>query len=107
MNLPGIPRWRPLRVPRRSVISGDVDGASLFLRWRHQNRLPISFVGENVPKTDDELLPLAHAVSPLGFAQLDGRDLQLTPLGGRYVEGEHEVAAATVWRATVGPCAAR
>jgi NitT/TauT family transport system ATP-binding protein len=44
---------------------------------------------EETELTDDELLPLAHAVSLLGLAQLDGGDLQLTPLGRRYVDGAH------------------
>ncbi|MBO9686022.1 ABC transporter ATP-binding protein [Roseateles chitosanitabidus] len=40
---------------------------------------------------DAELLPVAHALSLLGLAQLDSGDLQLTPLGRRYVEGAHGV----------------
>ncbi|MDH0867319.1 nitrate/sulfonate/bicarbonate ABC transporter ATP-binding protein [Mitsuaria sp. GD03876] len=38
---------------------------------------------------DSELLPVAHALALLGLAQLDHGDLQLTPLGRRYVEGPH------------------
>ncbi|WP_431287661.1 nitrate/sulfonate/bicarbonate ABC transporter ATP-binding protein [Roseateles chitinivorans] len=38
---------------------------------------------------DSELLPVAHALALLGLAQLDSGDLQLTPLGRRYVEGPH------------------
>ena len=38
---------------------------------------------------DSELLPVAHALARLGLAQLDSGDLQLTPLGRRYVEGSH------------------
>jgi NitT/TauT family transport system ATP-binding protein len=38
---------------------------------------------------DSELLPVAHALALLGLAQLDSGDLQLTPLGRRYVEGAH------------------
>jgi NitT/TauT family transport system ATP-binding protein len=38
---------------------------------------------------DSELLPVAHALALLGLAQLDSGDLQLTPLGRRYVEGSH------------------
>lgn len=38
---------------------------------------------------DSELLPVAHALALLGLAQLDSGDLQLTPLGRRYVEGTH------------------
>ena len=39
--------------------------------------------------TDTELLPVAHALALLGLAQLEAGDLQLTPLGQRYVEGSH------------------
>jgi NitT/TauT family transport system ATP-binding protein len=44
---------------------------------------------EETGLTDADLLPVAHAVSLLGLAQLDSGDLQLTPLGRRYVEGTH------------------
>ncbi|MDT8998427.1 nitrate/sulfonate/bicarbonate ABC transporter ATP-binding protein [Paucibacter sp. APW11] len=40
--------------------------------------------------TDEELLPLADALHRLGLAQLERGDLLITPLGQRYVEGEHE-----------------
>lgn len=39
--------------------------------------------------TDAELLPVAHALAQLGLALLAGGDLQLTPLGRRYVDGAH------------------
>ena len=39
--------------------------------------------------TDAELLPVAHALAQLGLAHLEQGDLQLSPLGGRYVEGGH------------------
>ncbi len=41
--------------------------------------------------SDAELLPVAHALALLGLAQLDSGDLQLTPLGRRYVEGPNEL----------------
>lgn len=41
--------------------------------------------------TDAELLPLAHAVAQLGLATLEGGDLQITPLGRRYVDGGHRL----------------
>ncbi|WAC73361.1 ATP-binding cassette domain-containing protein [Roseateles sp. SL47] len=40
---------------------------------------------------DAQLLPVAHALALLGLAQLDSGDLQLTPLGRRYVDGPHEL----------------
>ena len=39
--------------------------------------------------TDATLLPLAHAVALLGLAQLESGDLQLSPLGQRYVDAHH------------------
>ncbi len=39
--------------------------------------------------TDAELLPGAHAVALLEFARLEHGDLHITPLGRRYVEGQH------------------
>ncbi|ALV05351.1 ABC transporter ATP-binding protein [Roseateles depolymerans] len=41
--------------------------------------------------SDAELLPVAHALALLGLAQLDSGDLQITPLGRRYVEGPNEL----------------
>ncbi|MBB3195601.1 ABC transporter ATP-binding protein [Roseateles terrae] len=41
--------------------------------------------------SDAELLPVAHALALLGLAQLDSGDLQLTPLGRRYVDGPNEL----------------
>jgi NitT/TauT family transport system ATP-binding protein len=46
-------------------------------------------LAEETELTDDELLPVAHAVALLGLAQLDSGDLQLTPLGQRYADGVH------------------
>ncbi|HZT56333.1 MAG TPA: nitrate/sulfonate/bicarbonate ABC transporter ATP-binding protein [Burkholderiaceae bacterium] len=52
-------------------------------------RADLPKLAEETELTDDELLPLAQAVALLGFAQLAQGDLHLTPLGRRYVEGEH------------------
>ena len=38
---------------------------------------------------DATLLPVAHAVALLGLAQLESGDLQLSPLGQRYVDAHH------------------
>ena len=46
-------------------------------------------LAEETELTDAALLPLAQAVSLLGLARLADGDLHLTPLGRRYVEGEH------------------
>ena len=39
--------------------------------------------------SDATLLPVAHAVALLGLAQLESGDLQLSPLGQRYVAAHH------------------
>ena len=46
-------------------------------------------LAEETELTDDELLPLAQALSLLGLATLAEGDLHITPLGGRYVDGPH------------------
>ena len=52
-------------------------------------RADLPKLAEETELTDDELLPLAQAVSLLGLARLAAGDLHLTALGKRYVEGEH------------------
>jgi len=52
-------------------------------------RADLPKLAEETELTDDELLPLAQAVSLLGLARLAAGDLHLTPLGQRYVEGAH------------------
>jgi NitT/TauT family transport system ATP-binding protein len=52
-------------------------------------RADLPMLAEETELTDDELLPVAHALSLLGLAQLESGDLQLLPLGQRYVEGDH------------------
>jgi len=52
-------------------------------------RADLPRLAEDTELTDDELLPLAQAVSLLGLAKLAEGDLHLTPLGQRYVEGLH------------------
>jgi len=52
-------------------------------------RADLPKLAEETGLTDSELLPVAHAVSLLGLAQLESGDLQISPLGRRYVEGSH------------------
>ena len=52
-------------------------------------RADLPQLAEDTGLTDAELLPVAHAVALLGLAQLVSGDLQLTPLGQRYVDGHH------------------
>ncbi|AVS97490.1 nitrate ABC transporter ATP-binding protein [Paracidovorax avenae] len=52
-------------------------------------RADLPRLAEETSLTDAELLPVAHAVSQLGLAALASGDLQITPLGRRYVEGAH------------------
>lgn len=54
-----------------------------------RGRADLPRLAEDTELTDDELLPLAQAVSLLGLARLAGGDLHLTPLGARYVDGTH------------------
>ena len=54
-------------------------------------RADLPQLAEDTELTDDELLPLAQALSLLGFARLADGDLHLTPLGRRYVDGEHAI----------------
>lgn len=53
-------------------------------------RADLPQLAEESELTDDELLPLADALHRLGLAQLESGDILITPLGERYVAGEHE-----------------
>jgi NitT/TauT family transport system ATP-binding protein len=46
-------------------------------------------LGEEVELPDEELLPVADALSLLGLARLERGDLSVTPLGRQYVAAEH------------------
>jgi NitT/TauT family transport system ATP-binding protein len=46
-------------------------------------------LAEESELTDDELLPVASAISLLGLARLQSGDLHLTLAGRRYVDGDH------------------
>jgi NitT/TauT family transport system ATP-binding protein len=54
-------------------------------------RADLPRLAEESDLDDDDLLPLAQAVSLLGFARLVDGDLLLTPLGRRYVDGSNAV----------------
>ncbi len=54
-----------------------------------KGRADLPRLAEETELTDDDLLPLAQAVAMLGLARLAQGDLHLTPLGQRYVDGEH------------------
>ena len=52
-------------------------------------RADLPQLAEETGLADAQLLPVAHALARLGLAQLESGDLQLTPLGRRYVDGTH------------------
>jgi len=52
-------------------------------------RADLPRLAEETELTDDELLPLAQALSLLQLARIADGDLHLAPLGRRYVEGDH------------------
>ena len=82
---------RPLlteRLPAADV--ARMDGLlELLIEEPFNGRADLPKLAEETELTDAELLPVAHAVALLGLAQLESGDLQLTPLGRRYVEGAH------------------
>jgi NitT/TauT family transport system ATP-binding protein len=53
-------------------------------------RADLPQLAEESELTDESLLPLADALQRLGLAQLAHGDLLITPLGQRYVEGDHD-----------------
>ncbi len=104
---------RPLRAARAGAVAGAPGQAGQYGHAALVERLPAADVSrmdgllerlaeppfdgradlpqlaEDTGLTDAELLPVAHAVALLGLAQLEAGDLQLTPLGQRYVAGHH------------------
>ena len=78
------------RLPEADI--GRMEGLLELLAGETFNgRADLPRLAEETELTDDELLPLAQAVALLGLAQLAQGDLHITPLGQRYVEGEHTV----------------
>ena len=62
----------------------------LLAEEQFKGRADLPKLAEESGLTDAALLPLADALSRLGLAQLEQGDFLITPLGQRYVEGEHE-----------------
>ena len=82
------PRLLAERLPDADV--GRMEGLLEMLQDEaFAGRADLPLLAEETELTDDELLPLAQALSLLGFARLADGDLHLTPLGREYVEGEH------------------
>ncbi|HEY8049064.1 MAG TPA: nitrate/sulfonate/bicarbonate ABC transporter ATP-binding protein [Ramlibacter sp.] len=84
----GEPRPLPLaaRLPEADI--GRIEGVlELVADERFGGRADLPQLAEETELTDEELLPLAEAVSLLDLAKLVEGDLQITPLGRRYVEG--------------------
>ena len=82
----------PLRLAERlpEADIGRMEGLLELLAGDGFNgRADLPRLAEETELTDDELLPLAQAVSLLGLAKLAEGDLHLTPLGQRYVQGAH------------------
>ena len=76
------------RLPAADV--SRMDGLLVLLSQSPFNgRADLPQLAEETELTDAQLLPVAHAVALLGLAQLEAGDLQLTPLGQRYVDGHH------------------
>jgi len=57
---------------------------------RFKGRADLPQLAEESELIDEDLLPLTDALQRLGLAQLERGDLLITPLGQRYVDGEHE-----------------
>jgi NitT/TauT family transport system ATP-binding protein len=76
------------RLPEADV--SRMDGLLVLLSEPPFNgRADLPQLAEESELTDAQLLSVAHAVALLGLAQLEAGDLQLTPLGQRYVAGHH------------------
>jgi NitT/TauT family transport system ATP-binding protein len=76
------------RLPDADV--ARMDGLlELLVEEPFNGRADLPKLAEETDLADAELLPAAHALSLLGLAQLESGDLQITPLGRRYVEGDH------------------
>ena len=77
------------RLPEADI--GRMEGLlELLAGDSFEGRADLPRLAEETELTDDELLPLAQALSLLGLASIAEGDLHLTPLGKRYVESEHE-----------------
>lgn len=56
---------------------------------RFRGRADLPQLAEESELVDEAMLPLADALHRLGLAQLSRGDLLITPLGQRYVDGDH------------------
>ena len=76
------------RLPEADI--GRMEGLlELVASDTFDGRADLPKLAELTELTDDELLPLAQALSLLELAHITDGDLHLTPLGRRYVDGEH------------------
>ena len=78
------------RLPEADV--ARIEGLlEMLVDERFNGRADLPKLAEETELTDEELLPLGQAVSLLDLAKLAHGDLNITPLGRRYVDGEHAV----------------
>ncbi|MFO1293824.1 MAG: nitrate/sulfonate/bicarbonate ABC transporter ATP-binding protein [Rubrivivax sp.] len=76
------------RLPRTDV--ARMDGLLEYLvEAPFDGRADLPKLAEATELADNELLAAAQALTLLGLTQLESGDLQITPLGRRYVEGAH------------------
>jgi len=62
----------------------------LLAEEQFSGRADLPALAEESELTDEELLPLTAALHRLDLAHVAGGDIALTPLGQRYVAGEHD-----------------
>ena len=87
-TVPAVAPALATRLPEADVARMD-DLLELLADEPFNGRADLPQLSEESELTDAELLPAAHAVSLLGLAHLADGDLQLSPLGRRYVDGSH------------------
>lgn len=87
-TVPAVAPALATRLPAADVARMD-DLLELLADEPFNGRADLPQLSEESELTDAELLPAAHAVSLLGLAHLADGDLQLSPLGRRYVDGSH------------------
>ena len=76
------------RLPEADI--GRMEGLlDMLVDVEFGGRADLPKLAEETELTDDELLPLAQALSLLGLARLADGDLIVMPAGRRYVEGDH------------------
>jgi NitT/TauT family transport system ATP-binding protein len=89
----GRPAGEPERTLTERLPDADVarmDGLlELLAEDPFNGRADLPQLAEETELTDTELLPVSHALALLGLATLERGDLNLTPLGRRYVDGTH------------------